>query len=141
MKLLRYIINDIVSTMIKRIWDITLTVRDLKRAVNFYEHVLGLQKKYEFEDYAGFDCGGIEIGLKTWGELEKPRKGEPCINFLVEDIEDAYKQLQRKGVKLIDGPKETLWGGRILVFEDPDGNTLQFTEIDWKKYFEACSPK
>ena len=127
--------------MIKRIWDITLTVRDLKRAVDFYESVLGLQKKYEFKDYAGFDCGGIEIGLKTWGELEKPRKGEPCINFLVEDIEDAYKRLQEKGVEVIEGPKETLWGSLILLFEDPDGNILQLTEIDWGEYFKACAPK
>ncbi|OQX92436.1 MAG: hypothetical protein B6D58_02940 [candidate division Zixibacteria bacterium 4484_95] len=73
--------------MIKRIWDITLTVSDLGRAVSFYENILGLQKKYEFRDYAGFDCGGVEIGLKTWGELEKPRKGEPCINFIVDDID------------------------------------------------------
>ena len=129
------------GSVIKRIWDITLTVRDLKRAVDFYERVLGLQKKYEFKDYAGFDCGGVEIGLKTWGGLEKPRKGEPCIDFLVEDIEDAYKRLQEKGVKVIEEPKETPWGSRILVFEDPDGNTLQLTEIDWGKYFKACAPK
>jgi len=129
------------GSVIKRIWDITLTVRDLKKAVDFYEHVLGLQKKYEFKDYAGFDCGGVEIGLKTWGGLEKPRKGEPCIDFLVEDIEDAYKRLQEKGVKVIEKPKETPWGSRILVFEDPDGNTLQLTEIDWGKYFKACAPK
>ena len=127
--------------VIKRIWDITLTVRDLKRAVDFYERVLGLQKKYEFKDYAGFDCGGVEVGLKTWGGLEKPRKGEPCIDFLVEDIEDAYKKLQEKDVKVIEEPKETPWGSRILVFEDPDGNTLQLTEIDWGKYFKACAPK
>jgi len=31
--------------MIRRIWDITLTVKDLKKAVEFYEDVLGLQKK------------------------------------------------------------------------------------------------
>jgi len=127
--------------MIKRIWDITLTVKNLKKAIDFYENVLGLQKKYEFKDYAGFDCGGVEIGLKTWGELEKPRKGEPCINFLVENIDDAYKSLQQKGVKVIEGPKETLWGSRILLFEDPDGNILQLTEIDWRKYFKACAPK
>jgi len=127
--------------MIKRIWDITLTVKDLKRAVDFYENILGLQKKYEFKDYAGFDCGGVEIGLKTWGELEKPRKGEPCINFLVENIDDAYRSLQQRGVKIIKGPKETPWGSRILLFEDPDGNTLQLTEINWRKYFKACAPK
>ena len=127
--------------MIKRIWDITLTVKDLKRAVDFYENILGLQKKYEFKDYAGFDCGGVEIGLKTWGELEKPRKGEPCINFLVENIDNAYRSLQQRGVKIIKGPKETPWGSRILLFEDPDGNTLQLTEINWRKYFKACAPK
>ncbi len=125
--------------MIKRLWDVTLTVRDLKRAVDFYERVLGLQKKYEFQDYAGFDCGGVGIGLKTWGEIEKPRKGEPRINFMVEDIGEAYEILKENSVEVIEGPKETPWGGRILVFLDPDGNTLQFTEIEWSRYFRACA--
>jgi len=60
--------------MIKRIWDITLTVKNLKKAIDFYENVLGLQKKYEFKDYAGFDCGGVEIGLKTWGNWKSREK-------------------------------------------------------------------
>ncbi len=125
--------------MIRRIWDITLTVRDLKKAVYFYEKILRLQKKYEFKDYAGFECGGIELGLKTWGEIEKPRKGEPCINFLVENIDDEYENLREKGVKIIKEPKKTVWGSRILLFEDPDGNVLQMTEIDWKEYFKVCA--
>ena len=125
--------------MIRRIWDITLTVKDLKKAINFYQNVLGLQKKYEFNDYAGFDCGGVELGLKTWGELEKPRKGEPVINFLVDNVDEAHKILQNNGVKIIEGPKETLWGGRILLIADPDGNLLQLTEINWGKYYEASA--
>jgi len=125
--------------MIRRIWDVTLTVRNLKRAVDFYEKILGLQKKYEFKDYAGFDCGGVELGLKTWGELEKPRKGEPVINFLVDDINYSYKALRDKKVKIVEGPKETFWGGRIILFADPDGNLLQLTEIDWHKYYEASA--
>ncbi len=60
--------------MIRRIWDVTLTVSDLKKSVQFYGEILGLQKKYQFSDYAGLDCGGVEIGLKTWGEKEPPRK-------------------------------------------------------------------
>ncbi|MCD6444854.1 VOC family protein [Candidatus Bathyarchaeota archaeon] len=122
---------------IRRIWDVTLTVKDLKRDVEFYEKVLGLQKKYEFGDYAGFDC--VEVGLKTWGGLEKPHRGEPCVNFLVDDIERAYKVLRENGVGILDGPKDTQWSGRIVVFLDPDGNTLQFTEINWGKYFKACA--
>ena len=41
--------------MILRVWDVTLTVSDLERAVDFYGRVLGLPKKYQFPDYAGFD--------------------------------------------------------------------------------------
>jgi len=32
-------------------------------------------------------------------------------------------------------------GSRILTFMDPDGNTLQLTEINWRKYFKAIAPK
>ena len=127
--------------MIKRIWDVTFTVSDLGRAIWFYEEVLGLQKKYEFQDYAGFDCGGVEIGLKTWGGLEKPRKGEPCVNFLVEDVDEAYKTLRQRGVTFLKEPDDTPWGGRIALFTDPDGNLLQITQIDWKRYFAACAPR
>ncbi|UCE73127.1 MAG: VOC family protein [Methanomassiliicoccales archaeon] len=125
--------------MIKRIWDISLTVSNLKKAVDFYENVLGLQKKYEFEDYAGFDCGGVELGLKTWGDMENPRKGEPVIDFLVEDIDETYRTLREKKVKFTREPKDTLWGGRTASFLDPDANNLQLVQIDWGKYFTSCN--
>ncbi|RKX20475.1 MAG: hypothetical protein DRP26_01615 [Candidatus Zixiibacteriota bacterium] len=127
--------------MIKRIWDITLTVSDLGRAVSFYENILGLQKKYEFRDYAGFDCGGVEIGLKTWGELEKPRKGEPCINFIVDDIDKSYNYLKEKGAYFTEAPKDTQWGARMTTLTDPDGNILQITQVNWGKYLSACAPR
>jgi lactoylglutathione lyase len=126
--------------MITSIWDITLTVSDLGRAVRFYEATLGLQKKYQFGDYAGFDCGGVEIGMKTWGELAPPRDGEPCINFLVRDINEAYKDLKEKGVVFEKEPREVQWGGIIAAFTDPDGNSLQITQMDWGKYFKTCAP-
>ena len=125
--------------MIKRVWDITFTVSDLGRAVRFYESILGLQKKYEFGNYAGFDCAGVEIGLKTWGGLEKPRKGEPLVNFLIENVDETFQTLKRKGVSLVKEPEDTPWSGRIALFEDPDGNLIQISQIDWKKYFTACA--
>jgi len=125
--------------VIRRIWDVTLTVRDLARAVRFYRDILGLQEKYEFRDYAGFDCGGVEIGIKTWGKLEKPREGEPCINFLVDDVEETCRKLSEKGVEILEGPQDTPWGGRYIVISDPDGNRIQLTEINWAKYFKACA--
>lgn len=125
--------------MIKRIWDISLTVADLNRAIQFYETVLGLVKKYEYKDYAGFDCGGVEIGLKTWGQREESRKGEPCIDFLVDDLDAAYQKLKEKDVTFVREPEDALWGGRFAVFKDPDGHELQIVQVNWKKYFEAAT--
>jgi catechol 2,3-dioxygenase-like lactoylglutathione lyase family enzyme len=127
--------------VIRRVWDITLTVSDLKTSVDFYENILGLQKKYQFKDYAGFDCGAIELGVKTWGYREKPRQGEPCINFLVDDLEETYCILKEKGVLFTEPPKEALWGARIALFSDPDGNLLQLSQVDWEKYFKVCSSR
>ena len=123
--------------MIQRIWSVTLTVSDLERAADFYENTLGLEKKYHYKDYAGFDCGGVEIGLKTWGELEPPRAGEPSLDLLVEDLEGTMETLRSRGVVCIRGPEEASWGGRFALFQDPDGHTLQLTRIDWPRYFAA----
>jgi catechol 2,3-dioxygenase-like lactoylglutathione lyase family enzyme len=34
--------------MILRVWDVTFTVSDLGRAVDFYENTLGLSQKYHY---------------------------------------------------------------------------------------------
>jgi len=122
-------------------WNITLTVNDIKTSVDFYENKLGLLKKFEFSDYAGFDCGGVEIGLKTWGKLETPRKGEPLLEFLVDNVDKSFKTLKEKGVMFLLSPRDTQWGGRIALFTDPDGNSLELVEIKWDKYFAASAPK
>jgi predicted enzyme related to lactoylglutathione lyase len=125
--------------MLARIWDITLTVTDLERAVAFYEKTLGLSRKYYFpDDYAGFDCGGVEIGLST-GTPTRPGKGAPCINFLVENIDETVQLLLKRGVHFVKESQETAWGGRIARFSDPDGYVMQLTQIDWHKYFTVCT--
>lgn len=110
--------------MIKRICDVTLAASDPDKAVEFYENVLDLEKKYEFRDYAGFDCGGVELGLRTWGGREPRRKSEPHIDFLVDDVDAAVKELRNASIEIIDEPTNTLWGGRVAAFADPDGNVL-----------------
>lgn len=125
--------------MLLRIWDITLSVSNLERAVDFYENILGLSIKYYFpENYAGLDCGGIEIGLTT-GVSPQSSEGIPCVNFLVKDCDALVRSLHEQGVHFIKETQDAAWGGRIARFMDPDGNLLQITQIDWKKYFSASA--
>ena len=126
--------------MILRVWDVTFAVADLDQAVDFYENVLGLQKKYQFSTYAGFDCGGVEIGLVP-GRTTGVGKDTPCVDFLVRDVDEVYRALRERGVHFVEEPHDTPWGGRIALFTDPDGHPLQLVQMDWQKYFAACAPQ
>lgn len=109
--------------MIDKVYHITFPVSDLKRAIAFYENVLGLKKTGEWPNYATFDVGGIQLGLEPKGKLE--------IFLLVDDIDKAYQDLKQKGVKFITEPKDKHWGARAATFVDPDGNS--FTIETFKK--------
>ena len=102
--------------MIKKIQNVTFPVSNLKRAVDFYENVLGLKKTGEWGNYAIFDVGGVELALEP---------NEKFLIFLrVDDVDEAYKIYKEKGVKFVTEPKDQHWGGRTAEFADPDGNTF-----------------
>ena len=122
--------------MIKTVWCVTFYVSDLDRASRFYEETLGLEKKYGYSSYVGFECGGVEIGLIPKLE-EGQRVSQPSasVEFLVDDVERFCTELKGKGVRFVEELHEEPWGGRQASFTDPDGNALQIAQIDWEKYF------
>ncbi|MEM4703729.1 MAG: VOC family protein [Candidatus Bathyarchaeia archaeon] len=125
--------------MIKTVWCVTFHVSDLEKAARFYEEVLGLEKKYEYSSYVGFECGGVEIGLiPKSAKGQKPSHLSPSVEFLVDDIEKACRELERKGVKFTKELHDESWGGRQTAFTDPDGNILEIVQIDWQKYFSVA---
>jgi len=124
--------------LIKSIWSVTLHVSDLQQSGQFYQETLGLSKKYEYASYVGFECGGVEIGLIPRENLETG-KDAPSIQFLVESVDKTCEALKKKGVEFTVEPHDEPWGGRQARFPDPDGNILELTQIDWKKYFKTAS--
>lgn len=58
---------------------------------------MGLEKKYEYSSYVGFECDGTEIGLIP--KLEKGQKVGPATlsaEFLVDNVKETYEMLKRK---------------------------------------------
>jgi catechol 2,3-dioxygenase-like lactoylglutathione lyase family enzyme len=126
--------------MIKSIWCVTFYVSILKKASQFYEKTLGLEKKYAFSSYVGFQCGNLEIGLISQAERRKvPSRKSPSVEFLVDDVDKTYKELKAKGVKFIKELHDETWGGREATFTDPGGNVLEIVQIDWERYFDVSA--
>jgi len=126
--------------MIKTVWCITLCVSNLEKAAKFYEEILGLERKYEYSSYVGFECGGVEIGLTPkLSEGQKILPVSPSVEFLVDDVDKVSRELKKKGVKFIKELHEEPWGGKQATFTDPDGNLLEITQINWKKYFAVSA--
>jgi len=111
--------------VIEKIENITVPVKDLKKAVDFYENAVGLQKSKEWSNYATFDVGGMIFGL------DPAPRAELQIYMTVDDVDQIYNALKAKGVKFLTEPKDQYWGGRTAMFIDPDGN--KFILVSFKK--------
>ncbi|WP_087484223.1 VOC family protein [Brachybacterium massiliense] len=48
------------------------------------------------------------------------------LDFLVDDVEATYKDLQDVVDVFVNAPTDMPWGNRSLLVRDPDGNLLNF---------------
>ena len=109
--------------MIKGIDNVSLVVKDLKSAVEWYKDVLGLRHKFTEESiqWAEMDLGGrSSLALKT--------EGNPSVCFVVTDLEEEMKRLRGKGVSFDEVIELPGGVGRVTSFEDPWGNEIGFYE-------------
>lgn len=112
---------------IQGVGQISIGIREVDRAVEFYRDTLGLTHLFTFGTLAFFDCGGVRLFLAvpedgTW-------KPSSVVYLRVPDIDAAHRTLTARGVifesapHLIhrhpDGTEE--W---MAFFHDPDGNML-----------------
>jgi DNA-binding CsgD family transcriptional regulator/extradiol dioxygenase family protein len=107
------------------IGQISRTVKDIKRAEEWYGTVLGLPHLYTFGKLAFFDCGGTRLFLN-----EQPDAGAESILYLrVDSIQSAYDQLQARGIEFTGAPHMIHKHGDgteewMVFFKDPEGRPL-----------------
>ncbi len=114
--------------------NVTISVSNMERAVQFYTQALGLKLQYRFGDHwASVEAGkGLTIGLHPASEQSPAgRKGSMSIGLeLNGSIHQAMQELESRGVKF-DGLVNEGKAGKFVGFEDPDGNQLYLAELNW----------
>jgi methylmalonyl-CoA/ethylmalonyl-CoA epimerase len=114
--------------MLGRIKQIAVAVADLEKSKTFYGHQLGLTQVMEVPgQLVFFDLDGIWLMLSLANEKERAQPGS-VLYFAVDDIHDAFAELQERGVQFVDRPHKIadlgsheLW---MTFFRDPDHTTL-----------------
>ena len=118
-----------------RLWYVNVFVTDLKRAVDFYQHTLGLALKFADEKfgYASFAPGGPGFGIARVDPAAKETQGligrHTGIGWGVPDLTAAYERLKAKGVRFTMAPTKQPWGGFMATFTDPDGNGFYLDQL------------
>jgi predicted enzyme related to lactoylglutathione lyase len=110
----------------QRIDFIAVPTKDVERAAEFYEHVLGLRKNpNSLEDWIEFETGNVTLALvdaEGHGvEFESLPRGS--IALRVPDVQAARERLCEAGVEF----KSEVWDSGVCngaSFTDPDGNGL-----------------
>ena len=104
----------------RRIDYIEFPVRDLPATRRFYQDAFGWKFTDYGPDYASFEDGRLDGGLR--GGSEGSEGGTLVVLFAL-DLADAEQRVRRAGGKIVK-PTFSFPGGRRFHFTDPAGNEL-----------------
>lgn len=124
---------------------IGIFVNNLKRMVDFYRDVLGVEIEWDGNGpYAEFKHEGIRLSMFERAQLPALLGWEPTypsgINGTFElaidfptsaDADGAYHKALELGAKEIYAPRDEPWGMRSSMIADPEGNLIEIGS--WNK--------
>jgi uncharacterized glyoxalase superfamily protein PhnB len=122
---------------------ITLGVKNMEKAIQFYENGLGLPRMPFAGGAAFFMLNGTWLSLYPWNELAEDAavrssgtgfRGITMAQVVSskEEVEDVLRQAIKSGGKLIKPAQDVFWGGFSGYFSDPDGHLW---EVAWNPHF------
>ena len=112
---------------------IVLCVADVSATLDFYERVLGMERREERPGKWSLHFGEVKISLQDVAAVPSiakgtvPGSGNFCL-LTHTPISQVVLHLQQHGVPIIAGPGERVGAmGTILsvYFNDPDGNLVE----------------
>ena len=112
--------------------------RDMRASVAFYTTILDFERTDGDDDPAEHDL----IVLGRGGDQRAISYDDGVVGSVVlvatPDVDAAFRVFRRRGLRtpgnpeapteVHEGPIDQTWGTREFYVEDPDGNTLRFTQ-------------
>jgi catechol 2,3-dioxygenase-like lactoylglutathione lyase family enzyme len=106
---------------IMKIDSVTVPVKDYRKSAAWYTQTLGLPEIWRMDDRQG---AGIGVGDNSASINLFQQEGPAQLLIQVERVDEARRELERKGVRF-DGETQTIDGiGKFAAFRDPDGNSF-----------------
>jgi lactoylglutathione lyase len=113
-----------------------LFVKDIQRARDFYENVIGLEFEHADDNSCAFILGADAMLLLSHTGADNllsaadvdhdvTRGARSVMVTSVDDVDALYEELRSKGVEFIRAPEDRWWGKRCAHFRDPDGNVWE----------------
>ena len=108
---------------------ITLAVRDMARAVDFYQSKVGLELLYGGGpgSFASFRIGDGYLNLTLVPEGGWTWWGR--VIFYVDDVDAMHRRLIQAGLTPSTIPEDAPWGERYFHVNDPDFHQLSFAKL------------
>jgi len=117
---------------------ITLFVEDLQRAKAFYADVFGVPLVFEDENSAVFKFENTVVNLLDASEAHdliapaavagSEAGSRLQLTVWVDDADAVCEELAKRGVTLINGPIDRVWGMRTAAFADPAGHVWEIAQ-------------
>jgi catechol 2,3-dioxygenase-like lactoylglutathione lyase family enzyme len=104
---------------------VTLWAVKFDEEKNLYKETLGLPLAQENDNFIMFETKGSRLAfhrLKKGSRLDRPTVE---LHLEVDDVDEVYSALQRKGVKFDDTPANRPWGNRVASFHDAEGYVVE----------------
>ena len=104
----------------------SLIVRDVAKAVAFFQQVTGLQVLQQFDQFAELEGRKIRIMLNAESTGAVPTAAGIILHFEEENIAAAAWRAESYGTTVIKGPIHTAWGTESVWVQGPEGIIIDF---------------
>ena len=119
----------------------TVRCRNMAASVAFYTCVLDFERVDGDDDMT--DPSFSALSRDGWLLYLSSHRGDgeygQAIAITVDNVDDLFSRFRQRGLKtpgnpaspqaVHEGPLDQTWGTREFYVDDPDGNTLRFTQL------------